>query len=225
MPLTVLRRMTGRAAVEPHGDDDDIRRLYQGLSSHPGVKVVVDSSKLPSYGMLVSSLPGVEVSVVHVVRDPRATAFSWRRAKVTYDRDDHAASMPRLQSWRSACIWIAGNLLTDLWWPRSSTDRVLVRYEDLVREPAATIARVLDLAGVELPPDLVRNRSVNLSPTHSVAGNPNRHLAGVVNLHPDDEWQRDMRPAERLLVTVLTLPGLRRFGYRVSTRSKELTGS
>jgi hypothetical protein len=56
-------------------------------------------------------------------------------------------------------------------------------------------------------------RTVALSPTHSVKGNPNRFRTGIVDLRLDDEWRHAMRPSERRLVTTLTLPLLRRYGY------------
>ncbi|MEJ7708152.1 MAG: hypothetical protein WKF82_13285 [Nocardioidaceae bacterium] len=54
---------------------------------------------------------------------------------------------------------------------------------------------------------------MTLSATHSVAGNPSRHETGVIELRDDDEWQHAMRASECAKVTVLTSPGLRRYGY------------
>ena len=123
--------------------------------------------------------------------------------------------MPRLKAWRSAVLWILWNLLTDVWWRRSSQHRLLVRYEDLVKDPAASVQQVLDTIGLDVPRGLIRGHSVTLAPTHSVAGNPSRHNRGVVELRGDQEWQQAMRATERAVVTALTSPGLRRFGYSV----------
>lgn len=220
VPLMLWRWMRGRPVLKPQADDTDIRRVYEALSKMPGVAVVVDSSKLPPYGMLLQSLPGLELYVVHVVRDPRATAFSWRRTKATHDTAAAAATMPRLENWRSAGIWTLWNLLTDLWWRPSTPRRILVRYEDLVQDPAATVRRVLQMVGAELPTGVISGHRVSLSATHSVAGNPNRHQSGAVELCSDDEWRQAMRRSERALVTALTAPGLRRFGYRIGTRPR-----
>lgn len=216
VPVMMWRRMRKRPAVKPHADDVNILRVYQALSGLPGVDVVVDSSKLPPYGLLLSSLPGVDLFVVHVVRDPRATAFSWRRTKATHDTST-AATMPRLESWRSAVLWMVWNSLTEAWWPRSSKHNILVRYEDLVQEPTSTLRRLLQIIGTDLPDDLISGHNVTLAPTHSVAGNPTRHASGVVKLRSDDEWKVAMRTPERVIVTALTAPGLRRFGYLMRT--------
>lgn len=211
-PMMLLRVLRRKPIVKPHRDDADILRMYQALARRPGVNVIVDSSTLPLYGMMLAALPGVEMSVIHVVRDPRATAFSWRRQKPTRDRDDET-TMPQLEIWRSAVLWLLWNMLTDIWLSRSNMRSVIVRYEDLIAEPGATINRIVSMIDREMPPNVVREHTVTLVPTHSVAGNPARHSAGEIGLYADTEWRTVMPVAQRVLVALLTLPGLRRFGY------------
>lgn len=218
VPAMVLRRLTGRPAVAPHPDDELIVRLYRALASRSGGTHLVDSSKLPPYAALLSSLPGIEMFVVHVVRDPRATAFSWRRQKSTRDSND-ASTMPRLENWRSAVLWQLWNTVTERWFPAER--RLLVRYEDFVSQPEAVLRLVASHIGVTMPSSVIENGYVNLSPTHSVAGNPSRLDNGRVALRADIEWQRAMPRAQRLLVTALTVGGLRRFGYRLGNDSAE----
>ncbi len=64
----------------------NLSRLYAVTAAHLGGGVVVDSSKLPAYGAMLEMLPGVDVRVVHLIRDPRATAYSWLRKKALTDR-------------------------------------------------------------------------------------------------------------------------------------------
>lgn len=218
VPLMLLRRLIGRNAVPSEPHDATVLRLYQALSRQEGVKVIVDSSKLPPYGLVLGAMPSVQMYVVHLVRDPRGTAFSWRRQKSTRD-PANAATMNQLEIWRSGFLWLLWNVLADRWWPRGQERNLVVRYEDLMEDPAAVVERILGMTGLHLPPGLVRQHSVILSPTHSVAGNPGRHDIGEVQLRVDAEWQDAMPLAQRVLVTVLTLPGLRRFGYAVGTNT------
>ncbi|MGL4176670.1 MAG: hypothetical protein ACRCSN_11375 [Dermatophilaceae bacterium] len=51
-----------------------------------------------------------------------------------------------------------------------------------------------------------------LEPTHTVAGNPNRHSSGRTRLALDDEWRRRMPWRDRALGPVSLL---RRYEYRV----------
>jgi hypothetical protein len=214
LPIIMWRRCRGRPPVRPNPDDAVILRVYQALANTAGVKVIVDSSKLPAYALLLSSLPGVDLHVVHVIRDPRAIAFSWRRDKMTRDKD-HDELMARLEIWRTALLWLLWSLLADRWWPSQQGRSVLVRYEDFIRDPPGTITRILDTVDIDTALPLVTTTSVTLAPTHTVAGNPNRHDSGTVLLAADEQWKRAMPARHRWLVTAITWPGLRRFGYRV----------
>lgn len=213
VPAMQLRRLMGRPEVPPHPDDPIIASLYHALAAQPGAEhAVIDSSKLPPYARLVESLPGVGTYLIHVVRDPRATAFSWRRAKATRDVADRA-TMPRLSIIRSSLIWVLWNLMVVWWWPPDR--RLTVRYEDFVDEPARELARIAHALGTSVPDGLVSDAMVQLAPTHSVAGNPDRLDAGPVLLRRDDEWRTAMPALQRWICTALCLPGLRRFGYRL----------
>jgi hypothetical protein len=213
LPAMVLRQLRGRSAVPPHPHDDKIAALYTALSALQHPAVIVDSSKLPPYGKILERLPGIELYVVHIVRDPRANAFSWRRVKVTGDRDDDA-TMERLELWRSSAMWVVWNYLVEFWWPVRKGRAVRIRYEDFVdrpKEAVERIARLLDLDVSRTP--FVDERSVSMRVTHTVAGNPNRHDRGLVTLRPDEEWRSAMPKLHRLVVSMFTLPGLRHFGY------------
>lgn len=211
LPTVMVRRAAGRPPVPAHRDDENITALYRAISDQTGGSVVVDSSKLPPYGLLLEGLPGVELTVLQVVRDPRATAFSWLRQK-----ENDGRPMQRQQAWKSSSLWLLWNLIAAGAW-RSSAPRVLrVRYEDFVREPQAIMSEVVASLGLDpkgLP--FKDDETVTLAPTHSVAGNPNRHETGAVTLRSDDEWRRSMPTSQRTVVTLVTLPGLLRFGYPV----------
>ena len=47
---------------------------------------------------------------------------------------------------------------------------------------------------------------VHLAPTHTVAGNPDRHGSGAVALREDDEWRTRMPRGPRAVVGALTAP-------------------
>jgi Sulfotransferase domain len=218
VPGMVLRRLIGRAAIPPRPEDVYILDLYRALSAHPDCQVVVDSSKLPPYGMLLAGLPGVELYVIHMVRDPRATAFSWRRPKSTRDMSA-PPTMPLLETWRSAVLWLIWNVVASQWWRADGRRSIVVRYEDLVNEPAEVLGHILDMMKLTADHALVSGHSVQLTPTHSVAGNPGRLDVGRIELYLDDEWRSAMSTKQWALVTWLTWPALHRFGYRVrSTR-------
>lgn len=218
VPVMLGRRMLGRQPIPRHPDDAVIGEVYRALLAHTGGRIIVDSSKLPPYGLLLSSLPGVQLYVLHVVRDPRATAFSWRRPKRQLDFGDDQL-MPQQQPWKSSLLWLFWNCLTAMLWRPADGRYLRVRYEDFIRDPKATMSQVATMVGLD--PALLpfeTPTSVRLQPTHSVAGNPDRHRTGSVELASDSEWLTAMPAGQRALVTALTAPALVGFGYRLAPK-------
>ena len=194
---------------------DALERFYRAILDVTGSRVVVDSSKLPLYGRLLGELPGVETYVVHLVRDPRAVAYSWLRKKQSTPNRRGLAYMPQHHPVESSLEWDLCNVAAEGLKGPAPERYVMLRYEDFVREPRPAVERILSLVGEE-PPSLpfVSERGVELrGPNHNVGGNPSRFRTGIVELRPDTEWVRRMRNGDRRLVTALTLPLLARFGY------------
>ena len=74
------RRMIDRT---PAAYFDRMTRLYRGIALASGCSVIVDSSKHPGYAHLLSHSRAVSrIKLVHIVRDPRAVAYSWMHPKV-----------------------------------------------------------------------------------------------------------------------------------------------
>ena len=195
---------------------DHLARLYASIGAATGSRVVVDSSKWPSYGRVLEMVAGLDVRVVHLVRDPRAVAHSWLRGKLLPDRDP--PEEVRRGPLDSSLRWNAWNLAAEVFWPRTSARRFFLRYEDFVEHPRSCVRAILEFAGEfvgehadALP--FVSEHAVELGVTHTVSGNPLRLSSGRVEIAPDDAWEREMRAGPRALVTLLTFPGLARYGY------------
>lgn len=192
---------------------DALRRLYAALADVTGARVVVDSSKTPSYAFALASVPGLDVSVVHLVRDPRATAWSWLRRKQMPDAGG-TREMHRHGPLYSSLMWDVSNAAMPLLWRGRRSRYLRLRYEDLVAAPEAALRRLLALVGAEdaeLP--LVGDHAVELAPSHSASGNPSRFATGRVELQADEEWRERMPLGQRLAVTAATAPFLHGFGY------------
>ena len=189
-------------------------RLYRAIKDATDSRMIVDSSKAPPYGYLLGGLPGVDLYVVHLVRDPRAAAFSWLRKKVQPDRKEKSY-LPEIGVIKSALIWTSWNTAAEALWRRTPEHYLRIRYEDFVKDPQSSVRAILGMVGEKEP--LARpftgERSVKLGESHTVAGNPNRFQTGDVVLKSDDEWAGKMRNRDRRLVTALTLPLLARYGY------------
>jgi hypothetical protein len=191
-----------------------MERLYRGVADATDSRVVVDSSKSPALGHLLDLMPGIDPYVVHLVRDPRAVAFSWLKRKVYDPSGDKPMYMSQHPPARSAKLWLVWNLTAEMIWARRPGRYLRLRYEDFTDRPRETLEKVVRLILDEVPPlPFVSDFEVNLTRSHSMAGNPSRFETGTVAIRRDDSWRQQLPPSTRRLVTLLTWPLARRYGY------------
>jgi Sulfotransferase family len=196
---------------------DNTGRLYKAIQSISGSRVIVDTSKEPAYGYALGMVPGIDLRVLHLVRDPRAAAYSWAKKKRQPDSAEREFMHQKTPT-QSAVLWDAWNAAIEALWRQMPAKYLRLRYEDFIADPRRSFAGILELAGeedAELP--LVGERDVKLGISHTVSGNPNRFDTGTVVLRQDRTWQEQMQPRDRALVTTLTLPLLKRYGYPLTS--------
>jgi len=207
-----LRRLV-RTQLDPDERElgDALEALYGAAAAQAGTTTIIDASKTPQYALFLAKATGLDLHVLHLVRDSRAVAHSWSRTKA-FDPGS-ARPMQRRTPWQAAWRWNRHNALALLLRGRVSSYQ-RITYEDLARAPLATVARAVDGAGLE--PD---GRPVaDAMRRHSFMGNPvrfDRPTAADVVL--DDEWRRAMSRRDRLTVTAATCVLLRLLGYRLRT--------
>jgi UDP-N-acetylglucosamine transferase subunit ALG13 len=209
-PLLARPRWSAKYAVRHRAYTKVLKRLYQAIVDVSGAEVVVDSSKHGSYAMLLDQVPGLDLRVVQVVRDSRAVAFAWSKQ---VERPEAPGSyMPVYGPVKSALYWNAQNALLET----MRAPRTIVRYEDFVRDPGASLTQVAEL--LELPKpitlDFLDGPTISLRMDHTVAGNPMRFLQGSLTIKPDEVWRTTMPAGRQRLVTALTVPLRLRYGYR-----------
>lgn len=186
--------------------------LYAAIGEVSGASVVVDSGKLPSHALLAAAAPGLDVRVVHLVRDSRGVTFSWQKQMRNPTGSGDADLMEQYGTWSSAARYLFYNELTTL--ASSGVPFLRVRYEDFVADPRPALERMLRHAGVQGGGlDFVDGDELLLQPNHSVDGNPMRFSVGATRLRVDDEWTRAMGSADRTWVTAVTFPLLLSYGY------------
>lgn len=188
--------------------------LLEHAAAAAGATTVVDSSRLPAYGGLLASNPRLDVRVVHLVRDPRAVAWSWQRSTASHTVASFHEEMERFSSLKVSLMWLVANGAAPAMWRGEGQGRCTVRYEDFVVDPGAELDRVAAFTGLgERHPHLVDEEGLHLSTSHAVAGNPNRVRLGAVQLTVDDEWRSQMSAFDRAVVSAVTLPRRRSYRY------------
>jgi hypothetical protein len=188
-------------------------RLYEAIGAITGSRVIVDSSKEPAHGFAMSMVPGVDFYALHLLRDPRAAAYSWSKKKPQPDTDTRDF-MVRFSPAKSSALWDSWNASAEALWRRVPDRYLRLRYEDFVADPRECFEKILALVGEpDAGPPLVGEREVKLGVSHTVSGNPNRFETGAVELRTDREWISRMKPRDKALVTALTLPLMKHYGY------------
>lgn len=197
------------------------RRIYDAARALTGAAVVVDSSKVAPTALALSHHEAIDLRVLHIVRDSRGVAYSWSKS-VTRPETEGREMMPRLSAASSTWLWSAHNLeIQALRYRRVPVLRL--RYEDLVADPGPEVAaawRALGLPGNAVLP-LVGQTSIDLSGSHSVAGNPMRFYVGRTDLRPDTTWTEELSRRDRRTVTALTFPLLIWLGYLPARHRRE----
>ncbi|WP_308164707.1 sulfotransferase family protein [Nonomuraea sediminis] len=185
------------------------RKVYESV---PGAQVVIDSSKHASLAHCLAA-GGLPVSVIQVVRDPRAVAHSWRRSVA---RPEDGAPMTRWGATRTSFHWTAQNLALDLL-ARRGAQVTRVRYEDLVADPRATLTTLATRLGLTPTLDFLDGTTARLTTSHTVSGNPMRFTTGQIQLTRDDSWRSALPRRHQSLVAALTWPLRSQYGYRGET--------
>jgi hypothetical protein len=242
IPAMVAPRLrpAARAAMDRY--TGVLSQLYRAIAEVAGARVVIDASKHASTAFLLRRVPGVDLRVVHLVRDPRGVAYSWtkevRKPEVTGDD----AFMPVYSPASSGRQWVAYNLLFQALGaldratagrgagaPRSGGGRgwgparggeaartIVLRYEDLLSDPRRYLERILSYAGEPVTPEafsFLGDGWVDLGVDHTVAGNPMRFHRGRLDLRLDQAWTTKLPRRDRRVVTAITWPLQLRYGY------------
>ena len=193
-----------------------LQTLYGAVKAVTGSRVIVDSSKLPAYGYMLGMIPSIDLYIVHLVRDPRAVAYSWLRKRSQPDTD-RLTYMLRMNIVKSSLLWDVWNASSEVLWRASSGRYMRLRYEDFVEDPQRALADILGMLHENTCRlGFLDERGVKLGISHTVSGNPNRFQTGTVRLRPDDEWASRMKLHNKMLVTLLTLPLLPRYEYSIA---------
>jgi hypothetical protein len=196
---------------------DLLTRLYHAVAEVSGARVVVDSTKRPSLAYILRRAPGIDLRLVHVLRDPRGVAYSWSQLVELPEGTSAKGRMNQRSARLTARRWVTVNAMIGFL-ARLGTPRVTLRYEDLVRDPRAELGRVArltaDVTEVTDPLEFLRGHSFEQAGSHAVAGGRIRMRSGPIALSLDEKWRREYAPARRRMVAAMTWPLRRLYGYR-----------
>jgi hypothetical protein len=175
---------------------DTTASVYREIVKESGCEIVVDSSKHPANALLLSLIPEIELSVVHVVRDPRRVVESWTKKK---------EYLPAHPTGKVLMWWWSYNILSEMMKSRAANYQ-LILYENFVRDPGACLRQITSLGG-ERPRELpfLHGRKATVHPQHSLAGNPDKMVNGELTIG-EEKKPLNMTAAKKFAVDVLAMP-------------------
>jgi hypothetical protein len=223
--VTPAVRPGARSDVARYGDV--LSRLYRAIGEVSGARVVIDASKHASTAFfLTTRVPGLDVRVVHLVRDPRGVAYSWTKEVKKPEVTGEDAFMPVYSPVSSGRQWLSYNLLFEGLRALPAAKSAVFRYEDMLADPRAELERILAHAGEPVLPESFAflgerpgasgaspEMSVTLGVDHTVAGNPMRFHQGPLALRLDEAWKSKLPERDQRIVAAVTTPLRLRYGY------------
>jgi Sulfotransferase family len=181
-----------------------LARLYEAIAAESSARVIVDSSKSPTFASIAAHAPGVELYVLHLVRDPRATSYSW-----SVDPHYHRTRGPAF-----GARWTLWNVELEALAARHRSRFLRLRFEDILRSPEAETRRGLGLVGAgdaALP--FVNGDSVRLPAHHMIEGHRSRFETGVVSIRASMAWQRQLSARRAVTTSLFASPLQLLYGY------------
>jgi hypothetical protein len=189
--------------------------LFESISTSTGVDVVTDASKDHLRALSLAKGGGVEVVMLHLVRDPRAVVWSVGKTRAQVQRRG-GGGPPRIRSFGGTLLnWLTKNLQIQQTLQKHFPGKSLrIRYEDLVADPEAELGRIGVLLGLDLG-DVGRRaaQGERLAVGHIVGGNKTRMDADF-RLRRDVDWLERMPGRQRLVVWAAVSWLAHRYGYR-----------
>ena len=180
------------------------RDLYETSAAVTGSRTLVDSSKWPLDPVLLNPPEAIDPYALHLVRNPRSVAASWRKPRTF---PDSHTPMPRFGGIHTSLSWTSRTWAAERIVGRLGTRGMTLRFEDLLADPAGKIEEIGRMLAASWSLDISDSRRLRMLPGHTIMGNPSRFTSGEVELLAEEGRVRDP------LVGALTWPWRRRFGY------------
>jgi hypothetical protein len=176
-------------------------KFYDDLARVTAGSVIVDSSKSPALAAVLTQVPGIELHVLHLVRDLRGVVSSGRRTK---------AYAPATSAQRCILQWYWANLGAELLQQRAA-GFLRLRYEDFIVDPQPMVERIASaVTGSPVHCTFLGDGQARIRSQHHALGNPDKFQCGEIPLR---ERKPELGVLLKNLVSLAGAPLLARYGY------------
>lgn len=196
------------------GDKDGyvraLQELYRIVYNEFGNNIIIDSSKAPWYLALLLQVEIIDLLVVHLVRNPMGTCYSWNKKM---SRADAESLMKRMDTLNNSRRWISCNIALSKLCSNKSWPSTMVRYEDFASAPREVVHSLLNSLGLDIDIPFIDASTVRLSTSHSVWGNPKRIREGATEIRSDEAWKKHLSFRDKCITAALCGPLMFHYGY------------
>jgi hypothetical protein len=177
--LSTFRRDRGGKRQQTADSRFNLATFFEVLAERTG-KVIIDSSKSLEYlNALVAALPGWDVKVLHILREPIEVARSQNKWMAEVGERQHSEVALILQ-------WLQLNWKYKMGLRAFPADHIYkVSYERFILDQDDTITDILNFLGV--PP--IFNSQVQLRTLHTLGGTPSRFESNLFILSKNPHWR------------------------------------
>ena len=211
----LIRRGNGASDPQYQRFLNRLESLYSAISEQTHGSVIIDSSKRAIFGLAASRLAGANVTLIHLVRDSRGCAFSWKARKPRRELGEKAF-MAQVPAGRAALGWTGRNLQADIL-RMQKCRHIFLKYEDLVARPALEVNKILRQIGLSsISPD--QDGIFHAPVSHGIWGNPDRWSSSMraIKVTKDQRWLTGLSTRDFAVATLVSAPLLKWYGYRLS---------
>jgi hypothetical protein len=187
--------------------------LFEAIRVVSGKSIIVDSSKNPMRAFALSLIPGLNLRLIHLVRDGRGVVWSYMKAFRQDEKRGVQKDLAPVPVWQTSLGWCLQNAVAEFVLRQTGAVGTHIRYEDFVEQPQETLGRIGRISDIDfssIATDLLHEKEMTVG--HMIAGNRVR-LSGTIRLRPDYDWKAQLSPSDRRTFWFLASPLARRYGY------------
>jgi len=188
------------------------RALYEAVRRVGGKPMVVESSLSPRRAYVLATTPGIELYLVHLVRDGRGVIWSHQNPAKRAVRK----SFRPAPAWQTTRYWVSANLQSAYVYSRLPPERRMrLRYEDFATDPDAALVRLGRFVGEDLSGLLTPDRAIRQpAPVRHTPGGNRVRLMKEVQVRKDFGWMEHLPAKDRALFWLCAGWLARSYGYR-----------
>jgi hypothetical protein len=188
---------------------DILSKTYQAIAKVSNKQVIVDASKDTRHVCVLAHTQGIDLRLLHLIRDSRAVVYSWSKPKKRLDADEYI-HQPNLLV--SSMKWNVHNFYSEL--IKRQFPSLQILYEEYVHNIEDTLWQILNFMEIENDSVTTEIDMDRITEQHGIWGNPVRFEKNI-NIGIDARWKREMPQSHKYLSTFLTLPMLLYYKYNI----------